>query len=339
MKNGAPTKKSGALLFLSPKGRFFWYNGIMKTGKLVIALGGNAIRPPAKKSKFEDQLKELEIFARSFKKIVNKYRIAITHGNGPQVGDILLQQELCKNYVSPLPLAVCDAQTQGQIGFMISSALLGAFQKSGIRKEVLTVVTQILVRRSDPAFLNPTKPVGPFYPPAEARQLRKKGILMKEISYRLWRRVVASPRPLEILEIEAIKGLVERGMIIVSCGGGGIPVIAEKGKLKSIDAVIDKDLASALLAQGIKADTLLILTNVKNVYLNFGEKNQEAIEKMSVREAKKYLSEGAFPAGSMGPKIEAVMKFLEGGGKKAVIAHLRDFLPALEGKAGTIIAK
>lgn len=305
--------------------------------KLVIALGGNAIRSPEKDSHFEDQMKDLAVFAESLVKIAVKNKIAITHGNGPQVGDLLLQQELCKNYVQPLPLAVCDAQTQGQIGFMISQTLLNAFRRAGIKKEVLTIVTQVLVNKNDPAFLNPTKPVGPFYSPTEARQLRKKGIPMKEVSYRSWRRLVASPRPVEILEVEAIAELVQKGMIIIACGGGGIPVVAEKGKFKPIDAVIDKDLASALLASGIKADIFLILTNVKKVFLNFGKKNQKAIEKMNVQQASKYLAEGAFPAGSMGPKVEAAVKFLKNGGKKAIIAHLRDFLPALKGGAGTII--
>ncbi len=307
--------------------------------KLVIALGGNAIRSPEKDSRFDDQLKELAVFAESFKKIVKKNQIVITHGNGPQVGDLLLQQELCKNYVRPLPLAVCVSQTQGQIGFMLSQTLLNAFRKAGTKKEVLTVVTQVLVDKNDPAFLNPTKPVGPFYSPSEARQLRKKGIPMKEISCRSWRRLVASPRPVEILEIEAIMELARRGMIIVACGGGGVPVTAESGKLKPIDAVIDKDLASSLLASRIKADAFLILTNVKNVFLDFGKKSEKAIKKMSVKEAKKYLKEGAFPAGSMGPKVGAAVEFIEQGGKKAIIAHLRDFLPALKGKAGTIIVK
>lgn len=307
--------------------------------KIVVALGGNAIRSPRGDGKFEDQFRELEIFANSLRKIIKKYQIVITHGNGPQVGDILLQQDLSKDYVAPLPLAVCDAQTQGQIGFMISQVLLNTFQKFGIKKEVLTIVTQVLVKKLDKAFLNPQKPIGPFYTPNEAQELKRKGIPMKEITYRSWRRVVASPRPKEILEIEAIEKLVQQGMIIVACGGGGIPVIAERKKFKLIDAVIDKDLASSLLAQKIKADILLILTNVKNAYLNFGKKNQCSLKNLTLKQAKKYLKEGHFPAGSMGPKIEAAVEFLEKGGHKAIIAHLHDFLPALAGKAGTEITQ
>ena len=185
--------------------------------KIVIALGGNAIRSPRGDGKFESQFKELMIFADSLKKIVKKnHQIVITHGNGPQVGDILLQQDLSKDYVKPLPLAVCDAQTQGQIGFMLQQALLNSFQKSGIKKEVVTIITQILVDRNDSAFSNPTKPIGPFYTPGEAKEFRKKGIKMKEITYRSFRRVVASPRPKEILEIEAIKNLISQDMLVIA---------------------------------------------------------------------------------------------------------------------------
>lgn len=308
--------------------------------KIVIALGGNAIRSPRGDGKFEDQFRELEIFAESFKKSVKKnYKIVITHGNGPQVGDILLQQDLSKEYVNPLPLSVCDAQTQGQIGFMIQQVILNAFQKSGIKKEIVTVVTQIVVDKKDPAFLNPTKPIGPFYTPGEAQEFKKKGIPMKEITYRSFRRVVASPRPKEIIEVEAIGELASRGMVIIACGGGGIPITMEKGKYKPIDAVIDKDLASSLLARGIGADIFLILTEVKNVFLNFGKSNQVALNSLKIKEAKQYLKEGQFPSGSMGPKIQAAIEFVEAGGKKAIIAHLRDFSLALAGKAGTEIIK
>ncbi len=318
--------------------------------KIVIALGGNAIRSPRGSGRFEDQFRELEIFAESFKKIVRRgHKIVITHGNGPQVGDILLQQDLAKEHVNPLPLAVCDAQTQGQIGFMIQEAILNSFRKLGIKKEVVTIVTQILVDKNDPAFQNPTKPIGPFYTPIEALEFKRKGIPMKEITYRSFRRVVASPRPKEIIEVEAIGELVNQGMIIIACGGGGIPITLEREKYRPIDAVIDKDLASSLLAQEIKADILLILTNVKNAYLNFGKKNQCSLKNLTLKQAKKYLKEGQFPQGSMGPKIQASIDFIEAGGKprtkafgtvrgrKAIIAHLRDFSLALAGKAGTTI--
>ncbi len=309
-----------------------------QNSKIVIALGGNAIRSPHGEGKFEDQFKELEIFAESFKKIARQgHKIVITHGNGPQVGDILLQQDLSKDYVGSLPLSVCDAQTQGQIGFMIQQSILNSFRKSGIKKEVVTIVTQILVDKNDPAFQNPTKPIGPFYTPTEALEFKRKGIPMKEITYRSFRRVVASPRPKEIIEVEAIGELVSRGMIIIACGGGGIPITLKQGKYKPIDAVIDKDLASSLLAREIKADTLLILTDVKNVFLNFGESNQIALKGLKLKEAKKYFKEGQFPPGSMGPKIQAAIEFVEGGGRKAIIAHLRDFSSALAGKAGTVV--
>jgi len=308
--------------------------------KLVVALGGNAIRSPYGGGKFEDQFKELEIFAKSFKKIVKKnYKIVITHGNGPQVGDILLQQDISKDYVNPLPLSVCDAQTQGQIGFMIQQSLLNSFKKVGIKKEVVTLVTQILVAKSDLAFKNPTKPIGPFYTPKEAQEFRKKGIPMKEITYRSFRRVVASPKPKEIIEVEAIGELVEQGMIIIACGGGGIPITVDKGKYKPIDAVIDKDLASSLLARTIGADIFLILTEVKNVFLNFGKPDQIPLNSLNLEQAKKYLKEGHFPPGSMGPKVEAAIEFVESTGKKAIIAHLRDFSLALVGRAGTQIVK
>ncbi|PIQ92867.1 MAG: carbamate kinase [Parcubacteria group bacterium CG11_big_fil_rev_8_21_14_0_20_39_14] len=311
--------------------------------KIVIALGGNAIRSPRGDGKFESQFKELMIFADSLKKIVKKnHQIVITHGNGPQVGDILLQQDLSKDYVKPLPLAVCDAQTQGQIGFMLQQALLNSFQKSGIKKEVVTIITQILVDRNDSAFSNPTKPIGPFYTPGEAKEFRKKGIKMKEITYRSFRRVVASPRPKEILEIEAIKNLISQDMLVIACGGGGIPIVEIKNQIskiknyKPIDAVIDKDLASSLLAREIGADILLILTDVKNVFLNFGKRNQIAFKTLTMEQAKRYLKEGQFPPGSMGPKVEAAVEFAERGGR-TIIAHLRDFSLALSGKAGTTI--
>lgn len=306
--------------------------------KIVIALGGNAIQSPKKISSFDEQRTNFTEAARSLSEVVKRgYKIAITHGNGPQVGDILLQQELSKEYVAPKSLAVCGAQTQGQIGLLLKQSLDSNFKKLGIKKEVAVVLTQVLVSSKDPAFSNPTKPIGPFYTPIEARKYRKQGIPVQKIMVGVFRRVVPSPAPQRIMENKVIQKLFESGVVVIAVGGGGIPTIVQRDELRGVDAVIDKDLASELLASSIKAEIFIILTNVKSVALNFGKPNQKWLSHLSVAEAKEYLKEGHFARGSMKPKIEACIKFIENGGKKAIIAHLKDLIPALEGKAGTII--
>ena len=303
----------------------------MKT--LVIALGGNALIKEGQKGTAEEQLENLKTPLSQIVKLYGKYRILITHGNGPQVGNILLQQESTPE-VPSLPLEFCVAQSQGLIGYMIEVTLDNEFMRAGIEHPLLvTVLTYTKVDKNDPAFKNPTKPIGPYYTEEEAKKLPYKMVKTP----RGYRRVVASPKPQYIVETREIKSLLDLGAIVVACGGGGIPVIKEHKTFEGVEAVIDKDLATARLASDIEADILLILTNVDKVYLNYGKDDQMGIDRMTLEEAKKYLREGQFPEGSMGPKIEASINFLESGGEKAIIAHINDLLKALDGKAGTQI--
>jgi carbamate kinase len=267
-------------------------------------------------------------------------RIAITHGNGPQVGNILLQNEIAKETLPPMPLDVCGAESQGMIGYMLQRALRSELESGGPNVPVTTIVSQTLVDAEDPAFKNPTKPVGPFYTATEARQLREsKGWHIISDSGRGYRRVVPSPTPLDILEKETIIRLFETGTVVISVGGGGVPVIREKnGKLRGVEAVLDKDRTAALLAKILGVETLLILTDVERVFVNYGKPDQRALDRMTVQECRKYLAEGQFPAGSMGPKIESAVSFLaDSSGRKVGIASLEMAEEALKGKAGTTI--
>jgi len=308
--------------------------------KVLIALGGNAIKSAKNRESYERQIERVEKTAEEIAKVVKKgYKIVITHGNGPQVGDILLQQEFAKEYVFPMPLSICGAQSQGQIGCMLEEAVFWALKKLRVKKEIVSIITHVLVDSQDSAFLRPAKPIGPIYTPDEANEYRKRGIKMKEIMPGAYRRVVASPVPKEIIEIKTIKKLFNSDNIVIAVGGGGVPVILKNGKLKGVEAVIDKDLASELLAISLGVDVLMILTDVKKVALNFNKPNETRLDSLTVNDAKRYLREGQFPAGSMGPKVEAAIKFIKKGGRKAVIARLDDLLQALEGRAGTVITK
>jgi len=290
----------------------------------VIALGGNAILKSNEKGTFQQQLKNINKTVKQLRVFIKKYRIVITHGNGPQVGNLLLQQEKSKQKIPPMPLDVCDAMTQGQIGYFLQMSL-----KNELRKHVTTVVTQILVDKKDPAFKKPTKPIGPYY----SRKIFRNMIKEEEG----WRKVVPSPKPKKIIEIEGIKNLVKKGVIVIACGGGGIPVVLKKGKLTGIDAVIDKDYASQKLATALKAEILILLTDIDYVYLNYGEKDQKPLKKITVKQATKYLKEGHFWEGSMKPKIEASIGFLRRGGKKVIITELLSLEKSLKNKAGTIM--
>ncbi|MCK4439256.1 carbamate kinase [Candidatus Bathyarchaeota archaeon] len=270
----------------------------------------------------------------------NGYEIAITHGNGPQVGNLAIQQEQGAHMVPEQPLVVLGAMTQGQIGYMMQQTLNNLLAKDG--KEVATVVTQVIVSRDDPDFHDPTKPVGPYYDEETAKRLgAENGWIVKQVrptGEKTWRRVVPSPIPLGIAEASVIKKLVESGTIVIASGGGGIPVVRNsEGKLEGVDAVIDKDRAGAKLAEEVDINIFLILTDVEHALLNFGSEDEAPVEKMTVTEAKKYLSEGHFKAGSMGPKVEAAMGFVERGGERAVITSLDKAADALEGKTGTHI--
>jgi carbamate kinase len=290
----------------------------------VVALGGNAILKSNERGTFQQQINNINKTVKQLKVLLKKYRIVITHGNGPQVGNLLLQQEKYKEKIPPMPLDVCDAMTQGQIGYFLQMSL-----RNQLKKPVTTLVTQILVDKKDPAFKKPTKPIGPYYP----KKIFKNMIKEPEG----WRRIVPSPKPKKIIEIEEIKNLVKKDVVVIACGGGGIPVVLKKRKLTGIEAVIDKDYASQKLATALDAEALFILTDIDYVYLNYGKENQKPIKKITVKEALKYLKEGHFKEGSMKPKIEASIEFLRKDGKKVIITELSSLEKALKNKTGTII--
>ena len=269
------------------------------------------------------------------------YGVVITHGNGPQVGNMLLMVEASRNQVPELPLEVCVADTEGAIGYMIQQSLTNRLRKEGLDRCVVTVLTQVIVDKHDTAFSNPTKPIGPFFAREDAERFRKeKGWHIVEDSHRGYRRVVASPNPLKIVEERAVKSLLAAGDIVIAAGGGGIPVIMkEDGDLEGVDVVVDKDLASSVLARDIKADCLIMITGVEHVFLNFKQQNERALKALTVKEAERYLEEGHFPPGSMGPKIQAAINFLNWSGEVAIIAAIDKVKEALEGIAGTKITK
>ncbi len=315
----------------------------MEKKTVVIALGGNAILQPGQKGTFEEQLENVYHTAEQLADMVlsGRWRIVVTHGNGPQVGNILLQNEAGKHLVPPMPMDACGAESQGLIGYMIQQALHNILARRG-RPDIpiVTVVTQVLVDKNDPAFQKPTKPVGPFYAKEEALRLQEeKGWHVVEDAGRGWRRVVPSPDPKAIVEKEAIRVLVENRAIVVASGGGGIPVIKENGTYRGVEAVIDKDLAGERLAEDVGAHIFLILTDVDRVRLNYRKSNEVALEKMTISEAKRYLEEGHFAKGSMEPKVKACIRFVEAGGELAIIASLNQASAALEGRAGTQIVR
>ncbi len=302
----------------------------------VVALGGNALSSSGNVT-YNDLLATIKHTAQLLGKLVKKkYGIVIVFGSGPQVGALLMQNQLAKKQISPMPLDVLDAEIQGELGYLIEQALQNELQKLGIKKLVVSIVTQVVVSKKDLAFKHPSKPIGPFMTKAEAEQLQRKGIAIKEDAGRGYRKVIASPRPIAIDEVKVIKNLVKKA-VVIAAGGGGIPVIKEKGRLKGVEAVIDKDRTAALLAIAIKADELIILTSVPCVYLQYGKKNQTPLKQMTVKQAQHYLREGHFPEGSMGPKIEAALNFVRSGGKKVIITSPSGVAKALKGKEGTVL--
>ncbi|MEM2127043.1 MAG: carbamate kinase [Candidatus Bathyarchaeia archaeon] len=309
--------------------------------RVVIALGGNAIKQPDERGTAEEQMRNVRAACRQIAGIIRRgYEVVLTHGNGPQVGNLAIQQEQARDLVPPQPLVVLGAMTQGQIGYLFQQALRN--ELADVKRPVVTVVTQVLVDKDDPDFRDPHKPVGPFYDEEEAKALMgERGWVMRRVrpDVKGWRRVVPSPRPLAIIEGEAVRRMVDDGMIVIASGGGGIPVIERGGRLEGIDAVIDKDLAGEILAEEVGADIFLILTDVDCVKLDYGKPSERPIRRMTLEEARRYLSEGHFPPGSMGPKVEACIRFLEHGGERAIIASLHDGLEALEGRAGTQITR
>ncbi|MEW5996961.1 MAG: carbamate kinase [Candidatus Micrarchaeota archaeon] len=291
--------------------------------KIVIALGGNALILPGQKGTAEEQMKNVQKTCRQLRSIEEEHEIVVTHGNGPQVGNLLIQQKEANGKVAKMPLDVCGAMTQGQLGYWIQQEM----RNEGLH--AATIVTQVLVDAKDPAFKNPTKPVGPFY------KEKQPGMVMD--AGRGYRKVVPSPIPVEIVEIDAIKAMVGKGLVVIASGGGGIPVVKKGGKLVGVEAVIDKDRAAQVLANEIFADVLMIPTAVDCVKLNYGKKDEKELWEMSVEEAGKYLAAGEFAEGSMKPKIEACVAFVKKGGKKAVICSIENIEKALDGRSGTTI--
>lgn len=310
--------------------------------KIVVALGGNALQEAGKPATAEAQLEVVEKTAEHIADIIGEgYEVVVAHGNGPQVGRLVLQNEYANDITPAMPFDVCGAMSQGMIGYHIQQGLSKVLRRRGSKAQVATVVTQVVVDQNDPKFQNPSKPIGPFYKEDEARAIAaEKGYVMKEDAGRGWRRVVASPVPVEIVELDAVKCLVDNGFVVVSVGGGGIPVIRkENGDLEGTAAVIDKDLASEKLAEDLNADALVILTAVEKVSINYNKPNQKDLSTLTVAEAKQYMAEGHFAPGSMLPKIEAAVKFVESKpGRRSIITSLDKAVEALEGKAGTTIA-
>jgi carbamate kinase len=315
----------------------------MGKGTAVIAIGGNSLIKDTKHQTVRDQyIAAKETCDHIVSMIKDGWNVVITHGNGPQVGFILRRSELAAHELHEIPLDACGADTQGALGYALQQNLYNEFREYGVDKEAVTVVTQVEVAADDPAFLHPSKPIGSFMDEAKARERRDKdGWAVAEDAGRGWRRVVASPKPLRIVEENVIRRLVDSGIVVIAVGGGGIPVISDDaGRLEGAAAVIDKDLASALLARRIGADLFIISTAVEKVALDFGKPNQRWLDSMTLAEAKAYLAEGIhFAKGSMGPKIQAAVDYLEGGGKEVLITKPETLEGALAGKTGTRIHK
>jgi carbamate kinase len=310
----------------------------MKNPLAIIAIGGNSLIKDNNKMTVVDQYQAAGETSHHIAALVAAgYRVVVTHGNGPQVGFILLRSDLAKTVLHQVPLESCVADTQRAIGYQVGQTLSNELRRQHLYKPVVTLVTQVLVDKDDQAFTNPTKPIGPFYTEEDAKKhAAEDGWALKEDAGRGWRRVVASPKPLKIIEEETIRLLLEQDVIVIAVGGGGIPVVEnENGELEGRPAVIDKDLASCLLAKNLKADLFIISTGVDKVAVDFKKPTQRFLDTLTVAEAKKYLAEGQFPAGSMGPKIEAAIDFLQHGGKKVIITQPHLLEEAIAGKNGT----
>ncbi|MFH1421614.1 MAG: carbamate kinase [Planctomycetota bacterium] len=313
-------------------------------GKMcVLALGGNSLIKKGEKGTIKEQEHNAEEMTRNiFGLIMCGYNLVITHGNGPQVGNALIRNELAADEMPPMPLDVCVADTEGSMGYILQQALLNELRRHNMRNVyVVTMITQVMVEKNDPAFSNPTKPIGPFPTKEQAeKRVKEDEWHVIEDAGRGYRRVVPSPRPVKIIQRYMIRDLCRQGNIVIALGGGGIPVIKNKNNdYEGIEAVIDKDLASAELAKVIHADLFMVLTGVPGVYLNYNKSNQRPINKLSLAEAKHYLSEGQFPPGSMGPKIQAAIEYLNSEDGSVIITDTPYVNDALEGKAGTIIKR
>jgi carbamate kinase len=304
---------------------------------VVVAIGGNAVLAPGERGTYAQQLANTAGLTAVLSDLVRDgHRVVVTHGNGPQVGNLAIQHEEGAELVPPQPLFVLGAMTQGQIGHLITAVLGG--DRATPARPVVTIVTHALIDPSDPAFDRPTKPIGPFYPRHEAERLaRERHWDVSEDVGRGWRRVVPSPEPLGFLEADAIRVLVEAGFLVVASGGGGIPVARERAGVRGVDAVIDKDLSAERLASSVGADTLVLLTGVDHVVLGFGTPHQRAIHSMTIDEASRHLADGEFPPGSMGPKVTAAIRFVRSGGERAIITSPFRVPEALAGRVGTSV--
>ncbi|MCH8318741.1 MAG: carbamate kinase [Bacteroidetes bacterium] len=303
-----------------------------------MALGGNALIDKKHGRDIKAQKKTIDKAIRNISSLFKKHLVIITHGNGYQVGELLLQNEIAHERIPVQPLDILDAETQGELGYLIEQSIMNELQRKKIKIPVVAILTQVLVNKKDRAFKNPSKPIGSFYNLKNAAKLVQKGYKIVEDSGRGYRRVVPSPLPIKIIEEEIIKKLV-KDAIVIAAGGGGIPVYKRGGKLIGLEAVIDKDLTSSCLAKSVNASILLILTGVNQVSLNYGKMDQRDLRTLTVKECRKYLLEKQFPKGSMGPKIRAAIDFLENGGKKVIITSPGLAEKAIKGKAGTLIVR
>lgn len=307
--------------------------------KIVLALGGNAISRRDEKGDIPDQTRNSRISAEHIVDLVEAgHQVVATHGNGPQVGNVLRRVEAGRKFLYTLPLDICGAHTQGGMGYMFQREISNVFHARGMDKIAFTIVTQCLVSEDDPAFTNPTKPIGPFFTREQIQpMIDSDGWKVVEIANQGWRRVVPSPKPLRIIEERAIRKALETGDVLVCCGGGGIPVVSREGMLHGVEGVIDKDFGTGLLARTIDADLLVITTDVEKVALHFREANPLWLDRLSVSEARAYFSAGEFPAGSMGPKIQAAIEFTELTGKETIITSPEKTIDAIAGRTGTWI--
>jgi carbamate kinase len=308
--------------------------------KAIVALGGNALIKEGQDGNIYDQFDNTREFSESIVKMIkDDWKIIITHGNGPHVGAILLQNNIARSVTPPMPLGICVAESEGFIGYMIQQCLSNALKKAKLNKSVVTLITQVLVDQDDSSFNNPTKPIGPFYNDEEIDEIKQQGFCFKRFK-KGWRMIVPSPDPKSIVEGEIIKKMLMDDIIVIASGGGGLPVIEkEKWGLDGLEAVIDKDLASERVSEAIDAEILFILTNVEFVYINYNSKDQQPLKNISLKELEKFYNDGHFPQGSMGPKILAAIRFLKAGGKKVIISDIEKGWEAFQGETGTHITR
>jgi carbamate kinase len=305
---------------------------------VVVALGGNAMTGPDGRARVEDQVAAARVAMESVADLVrDRVEVVITHGNGPQVGNLLVKNELAASVVPPVPLDWCGASTQATLGFVMMNALEAALTRRGAEARPATVVTRTRVDPDDPGFTTPAKPIGRYLPREEAAKLVDHGETWQDRGEKGWRRVVASPEPLEILDAPAVVALVDAGFVVVANGGGGLPVVSEDGGWRGVEAVIDKDLGAALLARTVHADVLVIATDVDHAVLHFGTPDEQPLGRVTAPQLRAYAGEGHFASGSMGPKVEAACRFVEAGGRYAVITGLDSIVAAVAGETGTVV--